>query len=300
MENLKKISRRIYIETTLILVVAISSIDSIFDTYVFSDKPQFNFTLGFILYIIAHIVVFLLCAWFFWKRMKNNIEEEQEKQKKEIRILFADMAHDLKTPLTSVIGFSKILKERPNISDDDKNEYITIITEKAEKCNDTLNMMLDYARYDSPELKLDKVNIDASEILRRAAADQYHTFEEKGIFPELEFSRDEIIISADPTHLRRALSNLISNAILHSGNNPKVRIKVDKNGIYISDTGKMIPQKEFDSLLKPFVIVDDSRKDGSTGLGLSCADTIVKKHGFHLALEKGDEIYTKTISVRWK
>ena len=222
------------------------------------------------------------------EKIKQNAENERV-------LLFANMAHDLKTPITSIIGFSKALSDGI-ITDDIKNaEYLTTINSKAVKMNDLIDRLFEYVKLESADNILHKEKCDVAEILRNCLADVYAEYEDKKIQLEIQIPEIPVIKNVDKIELSRVYTNLLNNVLKHTTSDINVLVKMEEDGkVLIADSGEPLPAEVQDSLFIPFVSGDKSRqsKNGS-GLGLALAYKIMKKHSGDLRLITQVEGYTK-------
>ena len=226
------------------------------------------------------------------EKIKQNAENERI-------LLFANMAHDLKTPITSIIGYSKALSDGIISDEAKKNEYLATINSKATKMNELIDRLFEYVKLESTENLLHKEDCDVAEILRNCVADVYAEYEEKRISLEIEIPETPVIKNADNVELSRVYTNLLNNVLKHNSDGIHVLVKMDTEGrVVIADSGEKIPAEVKDSLFMPFVSGDKSRqsKNGS-GLGLSLAAKIMKKHDGTLRLEENIHGYTKGFVV---
>lgn len=222
------------------------------------------------------------------EKIKKNAENERV-------LLFANMAHDLKTPITSIIGFSKALSDGIITDDKKKDEYLTTINSKAVKMNDLIDRLFEYVKLESADNILHKENCDVAEILRNCLADVYAEYEDKKIQLEIQIPEIPVIKKVDKIELSRVYTNLLNNVLKHNTSGINVLVKMDENGkVLIADSGEPLPAEVQDSLFVPFVSGDKSRqsKNGS-GLGLALAYKIMKKHSGDLRLITKVEGYTK-------
>ena len=228
------------------------------------------------------------------EKIKQNAENERV-------LLFANMAHDLKTPITSIIGFSKALSD--GIIDDEKKkaEYIATINSKAVKMNDLIDRLFEYVKLDSADNLLHKENCDISELLRNCIADVYAEYENKNIQLEIEIPDKALIRKVDKLELSRVYTNLLNNVLKHNSGNIHVLVKMTENAsLLIADSGEPVQDDIKDLLFKPFVSGDKSRssKNGS-GLGLALSYKIMKKHDGDLKLVTAPELETITKSSEY-
>lgn len=222
------------------------------------------------------------------EKIKQNAENERV-------LLFANMAHDLKTPITSIIGFSKALSDGIITDDKKKAEYLTTINSKAVKMNDLIDRLFEYVKLESADNILHKENNDVAEILRNCLADVYAEYEDNKIQLEIQIPEIPVIKNVDKIELSRVYTNLLNNVLKHNTSDINVLVKMEEDGkVLIADSGEPLPAEVQDSLFIPFVSGDKSRqsKNGS-GLGLALAYKIMKKHSGDLRLLTQVEGYTK-------
>lgn len=229
------------------------------------------------------------------EKIKQNAENERV-------LLFANMAHDLKTPITSIIGFSKALSDGIIEDDEKKSEYLATINSKALKMNDLIDRLFEYVKLESAENILHKEDCDVAEILRNCIADVYTEYEDKKILLDIKIPDYAVIKCVDKIELSRVYTNLLNNILKHNSSQINVLVTMDEEGTALfADSGEAVPREVEDSLFVPFVSGDKSRqsKNGS-GLGLALTYKIMKKHDGDLRLIKNVEGYTKGFLVELK
>ncbi|MBQ7159724.1 MAG: HAMP domain-containing histidine kinase [Treponema sp.] len=244
-----------------------------------------------------------------------NLMAEKLEQAEQIKLqaenerilLFANMAHDLKTPITSIIGFAKALSDDIITDEQKKAEYMHTIHAKATKMNELIDRLFEYVKLESAENLLHKEKTDISELLRNCIADMYTEYEENNIALEIEIPENAVIKEADKVELSRVYTNLLNNVLKHNPKGIKVLVRMEENGrTTIADSGEKMSEKVEKNMFMPFVSGDSSRtaKSGS-GLGLALAHIIVAKHGGTLRFvadcaasgETGLDGYTKAFVV---
>ncbi len=228
------------------------------------------------------------------ERIKQNAENERV-------LLFANMAHDLKTPITSIVGFSKALSDGIIDEEEKQKQYITTINSKAVKMNDLIDRLFEYVKLESSDNQLHLENIDIAELLRNCIADIYTEYEEKKILLELDIPEVPVYKKADKLELSRVFTNLLNNVIKHNPEGIHVLVQMNSDGkVMIADSGELVNEELAEKLFTPFVNGDSSRRSGS-GLGLSLAYKIMQKHGGNLSFaQKSNEVpegYSKTFIV---
>lgn len=203
-------------------------------------------------------------------------------------LMISDIAHDLKTPMTTVSGYAMALSDGM-VSDDKKQEYLDAINAKSKRMNDLINLLFDYVKLDSEGFTLEKSKVDICELLRECVAFQYQDIEDAGFELDLDIPEESIFIKADKLQFSRVITNLITNAIRHNDKGTKLGIylknEYDVLRIIVADSGNLIEQEKAEYIFDPFVVGDESRNSrGGTGLGLSIAKKVVDMHGFSIRL----------------
>jgi signal transduction histidine kinase len=225
--------------------------------------------------------------------MAEKIQQEtilKEKSEQNRKRMILDISHDLKNPLTSILGYSEFLLENDDISSEDKNKLLKVINNNSRRANDLIQDLFEFSRVESTEYKLDIGKHDIGEFLRELIAGYVPMMEQNGVKYEFDITEDEVELPFDRKNLDRALSNIILNSIKY--NNPGITISIKlliahrKAVIIIEDDGVGIPKEFQDNIFDPFVRVDSTRnsKTGGTGLGLAISKTIIEKHGGNIHL----------------
>ena len=221
---------------------------------------------------------------------KRNIEIEEAEDKKNDLIMY--LAHDLKTPLTSIIGYLHLLKDLKNIGEDDQYKYIDLILDKSNHLENLINEIFEITKLNSNSLSLNKEILDLNLMLEQVVEDFYPSLKEKGKSINLNL-KPNIKIEGDLEKLSRSFKNLIKNAISYSRQNSIIDISSKSIGskIYISFANPVNnfpddPNKLFDK----FYRTDKSRssKTGGSGLGLVITKEIILLHGGDIFVRKED------------
>ena len=199
-------------------------------------------------------------------------EKESEKSKNE---LITNIAHDLRTPLTSIIGYIEILVNNKNISDDKKRDYLNIVYEKSKKLEVLIEDLFSFTKMNyGDELVVNKERIDLIELLKQLIAELYPLFEKNGMECDLQTNEDKLIMNLDPKLIVRLFENLINNAIKYGKDGKNIIIKVKNNklmenvDISVINFGKIIPNESLKKVFDKFYRVDNSRTSETGGTGL--------------------------------
>ena len=268
--------------------------------------------------LLTVLLPYVLAAFAFGQTVSVQIKrlEEQERQQKEEydrrrNLLLSDMAHDLKTPMTTVAGYAKALLDKElhegagmDISESKRQEYLETIYNKSMQMGELLNFLFDYVKLDSEGFQLSRTSTDLLELLRGCVAGMYMDFEEKGMEILPDIPEKAFFMEVDTVQFRRVINNLLSNALRHNQPGTKVWVMAEAEDdeiiIRVCDNGQNIPQELTRYIFEPFVLGDESRNSkGGSGLGLSIAWKVVSMHGGSLMLEQGEwEEYTKAFVIR--
>lgn len=214
--------------------------------------------------------------------LTNEKLARENEQKKDELIVY--LAHDIKTALTSMIGYLSILNEMDDMPKKQQEKYIKIALDKSYRLEELINELFDVARFNSEKIILEKEKLNLNLMLAQIIDDFYPTLSELNKKIELN-NEQQIMLVADPDKLGRVFNNLIKNAINYSAENSNIRINVRKNEyniiVDIINEGRQIPKEKLDQIFEKFYRLDSSRisKTGGSGLGLAIAKDIVQLHG---------------------
>lgn len=217
-------------------------------------------------------------------------ERDEEKSRKEF---ITCIAHDLRTPLTSVIGYLQLVMAKAHASRSNEElqikneEYVKIAYEKAIRLQGLIEELFSFTKTDSTELRLHLEEIDVVKLMEQLADECYPSLQEAGLALEFKTSAEVIKIEADGELVARAIANLLTNGIKYGKDGKKIIIDLYRENensdlhIRIINYGRLIPEKDIDHIFDKFYRVEDSRplQTGGAGLGLAITQNIVKLHG---------------------
>ena len=218
-------------------------------------------------------------------------EKESEKTKNE---LITNIAHDLRTPLTSIIGYLDILVNNTSLPEDKKKDYIGIAFEKSKKLEVLIEDLFSFTKMNyGDELAVNKERIDLIELLNQLVSELYPLFETNGLECDLQTNVNSLFMNLDPKLIVRLFENLINNAIKYGKDGKNIIIKVKENKrldnveISVINFGKLIPEESLKKIFDKFYRVDNSRtsETGGTGLGLAIAKSIVELHNGEITVK---------------
>lgn len=206
---------------------------------------------------------------------------ESEKRKNELVVY---LAHDLKTPLTSVIAYLTMLDEQPDMPQEERAKYTHITLEKAIRLEELINEFFDITRFNLQNIVLDKEKLNLSILLEQLADESYGMLSEKNMTCAVDVE-ERLMFHGDPDKLARVFDNLLRNAAAYGYEGTQILIQArGGNGritIIFTNEGPQIPQKKLEMIFEKFYRVDDARssRTGGAGLGLAIAKQIVELHG---------------------
>lgn len=252
-------------------------------------------------FLFLRIALFILSALVFYLLIRKEIRKESERQISENNLLYASVAHDLKTPITSIGGFAKALSDG-KIPDGEKDEIYDIISSKSDSMNDLIDELYEYSQLGTEEYKSTFAKLDVCGLLREVVADSYIVLEEHGIEADVVIPEASVYVNADRRDFKRALTNLVVNTYKHNPDGIRMLVSVGTEGescvITVADSGEEITGGE--DIFEPFVTENKSRTPGrGSGLGLAITKRVIDRHGGSIALCDVDG-YTKGFVVRLK
>ena len=230
---------------------------------------------------------------------KQKVMAEKKKTEEELRASIANMSHDLRTPLTSIMGYLQMIRV-DNISDNDKNEYMDIIEKRTKSLQQLISSFYDLSRIEGNEYNFQYKKVNLNNILCENIAIFYNDFINNNIEPIIEIDEDIKEIISDEGAITRIFSNLIGNMIKHGENFVKITLKQEEDVIITEFINKAteLTEENVDKLFERFYTVDKSRSDRNTGLGLYIAKVLVEKLGYNITATIGNE--NLVIKIIWK
>lgn len=249
--------------------------------------------------ILINISIYVISGYVFYRLTRKEIQKESERQISERNLVYAAIAHDLKTPMTSVQGFSKALMDG-KIKPEEQHEIAEIIYQKANVMNDMVEMLFDYSKLGTNEFKPVKSMTDICSLVRDTVAENYTDFETHNIEIDIDIPNEPLMKNIDKKDVKRAVTNIIVNVYKHNPDGIKAKISVEKENdnavIKVSDSGNIIPDDM--DIFEPFVTENTSRTHGKgTGLGLAITKRIIERNDGKIAVVNENGEYTKTFKV---
>lgn len=213
---------------------------------------------------------------------KNRKKLEQDKQK-----MLADISHDLKTPITVIQGYAKLINDGI-VSEDEKPQYLETIYKKAEGLTGLIDTFYEYSKINHPDYSLVLQQCDICIFLRDYIADKYNELELSGFDLEVDIPEERIICNIDKVQLKRVFENIITNTLKHNGKGTTITCVLSQEeeavSIILADDGCGISEEIRDYIFEPFVVGEKSRSKEGSGLGLAISKRIIQAHGGSISL----------------
>lgn len=218
--------------------------------------------------------------------IKNERAARDELQRKNDLIVY--LAHDIKTPLTSVIGYLSLLDEAPDMPPEQKAKYVGITLEKAHRLDQLIDEFFEITRFNLQHIEVNMARINLALMLRQMADEFYPMLAPQNKTADVN-APDGLIVWGDADKLSRVFNNILKNAIAYSYDNATISIKAfcqDANTVItFANQGDPIPAEKLERIFEKFFRLDTARSShtGGAGLGLAIAKEIVEAHGGTIA-----------------
>ncbi|MBR6390098.1 MAG: HAMP domain-containing histidine kinase [Lachnospiraceae bacterium] len=244
-------------------------------------------------YVIAAIHFSFIIVRNF-RTIEEQERAEREDHERRRNLMLSDIAHDLRTPITTVAGYAQALDDNM-ITDERRDEIYSAIRTKSARMSELIDLLFDYVKLDSDGFRLNRESTDVCELVRECAAFAYQDIEDAGMELDIGVPDDVLMIEADRLQLSRVLSNLIVNAVRHNPEGSRIGIYLTRDtgraDIMVCDNGGLIEEDKAKHLFEPFVRGDESRSStGGSGLGLSIAYKVISMHGYRIRLVQKPDI----------
>jgi two-component system sensor histidine kinase VanS len=227
---------------------------------------------------------------------KRAAQAQEAEQRKNDLIMY--LAHDIRTPLTSVIGYLNLLDESPEMSVEQRTKYLHTTLDKAYRLETLINEFFEVTHFNSRQINREK--IDLYYMLVQVADEMYPSLSARGITTKL-CADESLTVCGDSVMLARVFNNILKNAAAYSDSNTEILIsaeeKADAVSISFQNKGKTIPAEKLSHLFDKFYRLDDARasETGGSGLGLSIAKEIVEMHNGTISAQSVNDTVAFTV-----
>lgn len=231
---------------------------------------------------------------------QRTLEAQLAEQRKNELVMY--LAHDIRTPLTSVIGYLNLLAEAPDMPTDQKAKYVNITLDKAYRLEKMINEFFEITRYNLQQISITKETIDLYYMLVQLSDELSPLLSANGNTTVLN-ADENLTVSGDPEKLARVFNNVLRNAAAYSFPNSEIVISAEENDnsviISFANKGKTVPKEKLSAIFEKFYRMDEARTSntGGAGLGLAIAKEIVTLHGGTITADSDDNTVTFTITL---
>ena len=222
-----------------------------------------------------------------FNKVLEEIREERisyEQREKEFQKQIENISHDLRTPLTVILGYLRILKKHPQAGlakDSELADTLRILEQKAERMNTLVNQFYDYSRLCAGDFKMEMEKTDLSRVLRESLMENFRILEEAPLKVEADIPSHPLWIMGNQPALERIFLNMFQNGGRYAETVFQIAVKEEKQEVsisFINDTKKLSPE-DLPRLFDRFYIQDSARSQGGTGLGLTVARSLAEEMG---------------------
>lgn len=212
------------------------------------------------------------------------------------------LAHDIRTPLTSIIGYLRLLEQIPDLPDEEKEKYVHISLEKTYRLEKMINEFFEITCYNTQQITIASKTIDLYYLLVQVIDEHLPLFTEHGNYITFH-AAESLEVCGDPERLARVFNNLLKNAVAYSSKGTEITVNAEETPehivVTVSNHGKTIPDDKLETLFEKFYRLDESRTSntGGTGVGLAIAKEIVLLHGGTISADSKNGLTTFTVKL---
>lgn len=231
--------------------------------------------------------------------MKEAIKEQLQSERMKVELI-ANVSHDIKTPLTSIISYVELLKEEEDLPDYVK-DYISILESKSQRLKTMVQDVFEVSKAASGELPVKLETIDFAKLLRQTMADMEEEIHSSCVTVRAQIPEDEEFIRADGQRLYRVFQNLIQNALKYSLDGSRVYIALKREDGMLTASVTNTSADELDGSIDytaRFTRGDSSRTDGGSGLGLSIAQSFTEACGGTFRVDIIADLFTAYVTFK--
>ncbi len=255
-----------------------------------------------LLQLFLSIAPYIMAGWWYIHNISVKMRELREEDAmlkaefdKRRNLLFSDIIHDIKTPITSIVGYSKAMTDGLVTDPEKQADYLRTIYSKSLRISELITMLFEFVKLDSDGFQLHKEPLDLAELVRENVIILLEDYDEKNIDLDIDVPESVCMVQADRLQMSRVITNLLTNSIryISTGHMVQVKMEILNNGtkityrISVADDGLPIDEEFAKTIFDPFSRSDAARQttSGGSGLGLSIAHKVAEMHGGELSLD---------------
>lgn len=233
------------------------------------------------------------------KGFETAVEERTGSERMKVELV-ANVSHDIKTPLTSIISYIQILKQEEDLPEYIR-DYIRILDEKSERLRNMVQDVFAVSKAASGQLDVELKELDLGRLIEQTLADMEEIIQNSPVAIKTDIPKEALLVQADGGRMYRVFQNLIGNALKYSLEGSRVYITLKKEGDYAAASIRNTSSQELNQqtdFAGRFVRGDESRTDGGSGLGLSIAKSFTEACGGTFAIETIADLFAVTVAFR--
>lgn len=220
----------------------------------------------------------------------SRLMESEREALQSNKEMIACLAHDLRTPLTSLSGYLNLLMDTEKYDAEQRQHFAEVAVQKADRLEGLIQDLFDYTKLMSGEITLHRHRIDFVKLVEQMIEEFYPLFEENKLTCSFQTECRELEMELDPDLMARAVQNLLSNAVKYGRDGKQINIRLEKGQkvrLSVTNYGLIIPQESLTMIFERFYRVEGARspETGGTGLGLNIAREIITLHGGEITVE---------------
>lgn len=217
----------------------------------------------------------------FVKQKESMVEHQNHQFTKMIR----NISHDLRTPLTSALGYIDIL-QKSDCSEEEKRKNLKIIEERLQRLSELIESFFEFAKIISDEGNIQMEVVNVVSMIEKSISNHYEDFSSAKRMIQFHTAKRKISMISNETMLLRVFDNLIRNAYKHSKGDLEIQITMEKELTILFQNKLLYSELDVDKIFDEFYTIDISRTRGNTGLGLAIAKEFVEQLGGHISAQK--------------
>ncbi|WP_254457075.1 HAMP domain-containing sensor histidine kinase, partial [Brevibacillus sp. HB2.2] len=211
------------------------------------------------------------------------------------RNMLLHLSHDLKTPITSVFGYSQLLLDRPELEEEQRRQYVQYINDKSSYMAHLIQNLFELAKLEDQHVRLDQEKVNISKWFMQLVAEFYPEIEDRGFQLEVKIPEEPLFVMFDKMHMNRVITNLIGNSLKHNPPGTQLFVSCEKieTGVvlWLGDNGTGVQKDVREHIFEEFIKGSNPVKD-STGLGLAICKKIITLHQGTIHLERNQRYTT--------
>lgn len=255
----------------------------------YNSKGEIRSELG--LYIYAYLFETMFVLWallvvvmvgYHWRQLIKILQNQEDEAKQKKNEMMAYLAHDLRTPLTSIIGYSKLMDNMESLDNQKAREYLRIILDKSEALDNMLEEFFEIAKLETGNIKLSLIEINLAEMLKQLVSEYMPILNEKNLKINCQIIAEARVL-CDVSKIERVFDNMMRNAIKYTNNQGSIHIRgyqeTSRFHMVFSNEAQPISESQLENMFDSFVRLEEARNEvEGAGMGLAIVKEIIELH----------------------